>query len=537
MIRAKRGEATNFRLVHGSASGHLDAKIRSQSLFCLLLVALLPILALAHPCLPCHTKEVEGFAKTPMAHSIEVAGPQPAGAFEHAFSGTRFTIRNEAGRVVQSLERNGEAQSATVQYAIGSGSHAFGYLADVEGHLFQSPVSYYTKRKIWDVAPGYENTPEPDFSRPVTVECLLCHSDQPRLVPNTLNSYQSPPFGQLGIQCDRCHGPYGAHLKNPVPGSIINPAKLARAARDSICEQCHLSGEVRIPNPGKSIADFDPGERIEDVYTVYVVPHGAEKSIKVISQAEQLALSACARNSGGKLWCGTCHNPHEIPAEPAEYFRERCLSCHAANLSASHAAPGRDCIACHMPSRPAKDGGHTAFTDHRIARLPEEESTLPAGDDLVAWREPEPSVRQRNLALALVTSGMENRKPSQVIRGYKMLNRTGPSINGDAAALTVLGNVLLTGQQPVEAEHAFARALALRPNFAPYEVNLAGAMVAAGDSAGAVQHLETAVKLDPLLSQAVQLLSQAYRMQGEPAKADDLIARYRASMGISVITK
>jgi hypothetical protein len=326
-------------------------------------------------------------------------------------------------------------------------------------------------------------------------------------------------------------------LKNPVPGSIINPAKLPVTARDSICEQCHLSGEVRIPNPGKSIADFHPGDRMEDIYTVYVVLHGAEKSIKVISQAEQLALSACARNSGGKLWCGTCHNPHQIPVQPAGYFRERCLSCHATTLAASHAAPGRDCIACHMPSRPAKDGGHTAFTDHRIARRPEEENIVPAGDDLVAWREPDPSVRQRNLALALVTAGMESRKPNQVIRGYKMLNRLGPAINGDAAALTVLGNVLLTGKQPVEAEHQFERALALRPNFAPYEVNLAGAMLAAGDTAGAVQHIETAVKIDPLPLQAVQLLSQAYRTEGQSAKADGLIARYRAAMGISVITK
>lgn len=508
----------------------------------ILSAAFLPILALAHPCLPCHTKEVEGFAKTPMAHSIELAGPQPEGAFEHTFSGTHFTIRNDASGVRQSLDRRGESEAVTVQYAIGSGSHAFGYLAQIGNHLFQSPVSYYTKRKIWDVAPGYENTPEPDFSRPVTVECLLCHSDKPRPVPDTLNSYRTPPFAQLGIQCDRCHGPYEAHLKNPVPGTIINPAKLPVAARDSICEQCHLSGEVRIPNPGKNIADFRPGERMEDVYTVYVVPYGPEqaskaKSIKVISQAEQLAMSACARNSGGKLWCGTCHNPHETPAQPAAYFRERCLSCHATTLSASHAAPGRDCIGCHMPSRSAKDGGHTAFTDHRITRRPEEESTAPVGDDLVAWREPDPSVQQRNLALALVTAGMENRKPNQVIRGYKMLNRLGPGINGDAAALTVLGNVLLTGKQPAEAEREFEKALALRPNFAPYEVNLAGAMLAAGDSAGAMPHLERAVKLDPLLLQAVQLLGQDYRTQGQSAKAEELIAHYRAAMGISVITK
>lgn len=499
--------------------------------------ALFPVLALAHPCLPCHTKEVEGFAKTPMAHSIEIAGPQPEGAFEHTFSGTRFTIRNTADGVRQSLERRGESESVTVQYAIGSGSHAFGYLALIGNHLFQSPVSYYTKRKAWDVAPGYENTPAPDFSRPVTVECLLCHSDKPKPVADTLNSYRSPPFAQLGIQCDRCHGPAETHLKRPVPGSIINPAKLPVAARDSICEQCHLSGEVRIPNPGKKIADFQPGERLEDVYTIYVSPNRAGKSIKVISQAEQLALSVCARSSGGKLWCGTCHNPHETPAQPAEYFRERCLTCHAGTLAASHAAPGRDCVGCHMPTRLAKDGGHTAFTDHRIARRPEDATAADNSDELVAWREPDASVRDRNLALALVTVGMENRRPNQVIRGYKMLNRLGPSINEDAAALTVLGNVLLTAKQPAEAEKQFARALVLRRDFAPYEVNLAGAMLSAGNTAGAVPHLERAVKLDPLLLQAIRLLSQAYRTEGQSAKTDELISNYRAAMAITSLTK
>jgi Tfp pilus assembly protein PilF len=58
--------------------------------------------------------------------------------------------------------------------------------------------------------------------------------------------------------------------------------------------------------------------------------------------------------------------------------------------------------------------------------------------------------------------------------------------------------------------------------------------LAAGDAPKAISHLERAVELDPLLLQAVQLLSQTYRQQGEPEKADELIARYRSAMGISV---
>lgn len=488
-----------------------------------------------HPCAPCHPKEVEGFATSAMAHSLSVASAQqPSGSFEHASSGTRFASQNIGSEMWQTLERHGEAERLQIQYVVGSGSHAYGFLAQVGNHLFQSPISYYTKRGLWDMAPGYEDASAPDFSRPVTEECLICHSGKPLPLPDTLNSYQNPAFAGMGLQCDRCHGDAERHLKNPVPGTIINPTKLAAAERDSVCEQCHLAGVVRIPNPGKTIADFRAGERVEDAYTVYVAESGPETSIKVISHSEQLAMSKCARSSGGRLWCGTCHNPHETPTRPAEYFRERCLTCHAATLTSAHAAPGRDCIACHIPQRPAKDGGHTAFTDHRISRRPELEALAAPPAALVAWREPGQKVRDRNLALALVTAGVESGTPDEVIRGFRMLMRMEKDLSGDSAALTTLGTVLLKGKQPVEAEQRFARALTLRPNYAPYEVNMAVALLDEGNAAEATKHLERALEMDPLLQQAVELLNHAYLLRNENAKAEAVISRYRRAMGITL---
>ncbi len=358
--------------------------------------------------------------------------------------------------------------------------------------------------------------------------------DRPRPIPETLNRYQNPPFTQMEIGCDRCHGSAEEHLKKPLPGSIINPAKLPQAARDSICEQCHLAGEIRIPDPGKTIADFEPGERMEDVYTVYVAARPMENEIKVISQSEELAQSLCARKSGGKLWCGTCHDPHNVPEQPVAFYRSRCLSCHAGALPSSHTGSDQNCIACHMPKRPAKDGGHTAFTDHRITRRAEPEGKPGIAADLAAWREPASELRDRNLALALVTVGLENHTPDQVIRGYKMLNRLEGTFSKDPLALTELGTVLLTAKQPSEAERRFRLALQLRPDFAPYEVNLGDALLETGNLAGALEHLERAVQLDPLLPQAVQLLERAYRMHGDAAKAEQLTEGYRAAMGISI---
>lgn len=134
----------------------------------------------------------------------------------------------------------------------------------------------------------------------------------PRPVADTVNQYQNPPFTEEGISCDRCHGPAETHVRRPSSTNIVNPRKLSARARDSICEQCHLGGEARIENPGRRFADFQPGQELEEVFTVYV---NASPVFKVVSHAEQLAHSICAVRSGTKMWCGSCHDPHEKPAQ------------------------------------------------------------------------------------------------------------------------------------------------------------------------------------------------------------------------------
>ena len=435
--------------------------------------------------------------------------------------------------MTQGMVRRGESVEERAAFAIGSGNHAFGYLMQVGDHVFQSPLSYYTNRQLWDVAPGYELDPHPDFARPVTAECLFCHSGKSLPVVDSLNRFAPGVFSAYAISCERCHDDATAHLKKPVPGSILNPAKLRGAARQSVCEQCHLHGEARIPNPGKSITDFTPGHVLEDFYTTYVAANSSGESIKVISHSEQLAASLCARKSGEKLWCGTCHNPHDKPTEPVAYFRERCLNCHDAALAKEHGAPGRDCIGCHMQKLPAKDGGHTAFTDHKIARIASTFVDASEPDTLRAWREPDSYLRSRNLALALVTVGLQGRSSAEVIRGYKMINRMENDFPNDPSLLTMQGLVLMKGKQPGEALTRFERVIALKPNYAPYYVNAATAFMGMGNMAEAIQQLQKALSLDPLLQPAVQLLCQIYRQSGHEEEARDRQAQYDAAMGIT----
>ncbi len=426
----------------------------------------------------------------------------------------------------QRMERNGFEGEFPVEYVIGSGNHAFGYLVRIGDFLFQSPVSYYSKKKLWDMAPGYEGDRNPDFTRPVAIECLVCHSGKPLPVADTLNRYQSPAFESEAISCDRCHGPVEAHLHAPSPRNILNPRKLSARMRDSICEQCHLGGEARIPNPGQRIGDFHPGQILEEVFSVYIFknPLGG---LKVVSHAEQLALSTCARQSGDKMWCGACHNPHDKPGNVATYYRAKCLNCHGADLVKTHPRPSEDCVGCHMQRQTAKDGGHTAFTDHRIRRRPNLALQPPDSmRELAAWHDPAPPLAKRNLGLANITVGERDLSASHMDAGYRLLSDVYEASPKDAAVVTALGLVLLRKGRPVEAARLYEEALSLQPAYAPYHINIATAWNQAGDTAKAISHLEKAIGMDPSLESAYRKLGEIYSQKKQPAKLRETLQRY-----------
>lgn len=482
-------------------------------------------------CGRCHKAEVAGFALSAMSHSMRAGGEEPNGKVE--IPGTTVTIYSSPRGTWQRLQAGGHISEYHVDYAVGSGKHATGYLVDVHNHLFQSPVTFYRSRHDYDLAPGYEGRPNPDFSRPVTPSCLFCHSGHAEPVAGTLNEYKSPPFSHLAIGCSRCHGDTAAHLASPGPGTIVNPALLQGAARDSICEQCHLLGVARVLNPGKQLSDFRPGTPLEDTFTIYRnnIPPGTASTFRVISHVEQLALSMCVRKSGGRLWCGTCHDPHRDPVQPAEFYRSKCLSCHTTAFAKPHPDASSNCIGCHMPKRDAKDGGHTAFTDHRIQRQPVPEQTVTEDTDISAWREPvDDNLRKRNLGIAYVQLGVERRSASFVVRGYDLLTDVQDSFSADPALYSWIGAALLPGKQYSEAQRAYALAFQLDPASSTAEADLGQAYALAGDWENASHYLEDALQKDPVNLSVASQLMDIYGKQGATAKAADLSKRMQASM-------
>ncbi len=268
----------------------------------------------------------------------------------------------------------------------------------------------------------------PFLTRPISPACLGCHSSGVQRIPGTQNAYASPPFREGGVACEQCHGAGSDHI---VTGALhkpmVNPPKLAAAERDSICEQCHLSGEIRVAKPGKDDLSFRPGARLADSLTVFVRA-GSTSLMTVTSHAENLAQSACKRASGEKLWCGTCHDPHSVPGanEKAAYFNGKCMTCHQTSdcraSQSSRLANGDNCWhATCRATRPAT----VVFTDHSIRRRPGAPTgTPPADAELVPFGGGAAS--PRDLGLAYAMAGLREQNPTYIDRV--------PSAAGDCRA-------------------------------------------------------------------------------------------------------
>lgn len=436
-----------------------------------------------------------------MGRSLSPGTPSGQTQFTHNPSGSVFAVSPGSRHTAQ---RSGFLADYPVAFAIGSGSHAQGYAVAIGDRFFQSPIAAYRNGTSWNVAPGYEAMTAPDFNRPITSECLLCHSS-------------GAAQAREAITCDRCHGEPTAHLRQPSRQTIVNPARLPRAERDSVCEQCHLNGEARVTNPGKEFSVFKPGQKLEDVFSVFVY-NRARPDLKVVSHAEQLALSACQRASG-KLWCGSCHQPHG----DATSVSAQCAQCHQ-SLSAKHPAIAATCESCHMPKRPARDGGHTPFTDHRIQRKPVQQADTANPTMLRAWREAaDPALGQRNLGLAYVMTGERDGSALFLNRGHQLLAGIFPKFPKDADVLASLGMILFLKNQNADAEKLLRAAIAARPSESSLQEKLAVILKASGDNARAALALEKAITLDRSRETAYHLLAE---MEKDPNKRRAVLERY-----------
>jgi hypothetical protein len=352
-------------------------------------------------CAQCHAPIASKYSRTDMGRSMSQVTPAllekiptDASVVDHGIH-RHFDVRADDGKLLQSEYEIGNdgkevfRETHSVEWIIGSGANGFGALIKRGEFIFEAPLSFYSKTQAWALSPGYEFG-DYGFNRPILPGCIACHSGRPQAVLTGNGRFLDPPFHELAIGCENCHGPGEAHVREMREGdssaegnthSIVNPAKLEPWLADNICMSCHQTGDAIVLEPGKDYRDFKPGTPLDDTLGIFMIPPRRDSTqTDLLEHYFSMTLSKCYRSSGGKLSCITCHDPHVQPAaqDVPAYFRQKCLACHTEKSCAlplgirQRKTPSDDCAGCHMPKRDVQVIAHAVLTNHRIVAEAEE---------------------------------------------------------------------------------------------------------------------------------------------------------------------
>ena len=354
-------------------------------------------------CRGCHEPIYQTFIQTGMGQSFGFATKEKSAAdFSPAHALVYDSVLdyyykpywdNDSFYIMEFRVEDGDTVHKRIQrvdYVVGSGQHTNSHIFNVNGYLYQAPITFYTQKHRWDLAPGFEKGANTRFQRMIEIECMSCHNGYPEFVANSENKYTQL---KTGIDCERCHGPGSIHVlerqttaqvdtsKGP-DYSIVNPRRLSTELQNNVCQRCHLQG-ITVLNDGKTFFDFHPGMKLSEVMNVFMPEYeGAQDKMIMASHVERMKKSRCFIESG-KMSCITCHDPHvSVKFTPREKFLNACQNCHGGGAGQHQcsesaqvrAAKGNDCVACHMPHNSSIDIPHVAVTDHFIRKRPTADS-------------------------------------------------------------------------------------------------------------------------------------------------------------------
>jgi hypothetical protein len=516
-------------------------------------------------CRACHPSEFETFKQTGMGRSVSLPSPDELRALAKPVTIVRkqldrsYAVYTRDGKMFQE-ERESDAKGQLVfsetheiSYTVGAGDVGKSYLIAKGDALFVAPVSYYAHIQGWDLSPGYNEGAFRGFTRRVVDLCVDCHTGLPLSAPDSHNRFQHPPFRFLAIACERCHGPGALHAeqrkqdaprKGPLDFSIVNPERLRPEVRDDVCAQCHFAGDARVLQPGKNYLDFRPGSALGDVVDIFSVrPAIKGTHFVALDQFEQLKMSRCWTASKGRLGCITCHDPHvQLHGDKAAgYFRERCMSCHAADSCRGPmprrqaTSPPDNCILCHMPQRTTENIDHSSLTDHRILRT---RSEIPAAlqdgvgapsSDLLLDTKPsharETQLDLRNLALAYAQ--VATRFPELRERGLAILEQAVAALPSDVEVQSAYGRTLAMARpgDRDRATQAFQKAIDLGSNSAELRAQLARVLLQKGEVTQAMELYKQSILLDPYFTPVYLDLAQVFSMLKDRKSALEMLDR------------
>jgi predicted CXXCH cytochrome family protein len=365
-------------------------------------------------CRRCHPDHYQSWARTFHRSMTEEASPASvrgdfSGATLRNAGVTARMDRDARGGYRVTFETPGQpARVADVVRTVGSHRYQQ-YLAADGDSLWRLPVAYHVEEKRWFPMTSaflFADDSNPDtagarpafgggaFDRHVTRwndNCVFCHNVAPNPGRDPATGTFATTVAELGIACEACHGPGGAHVRanaDPVrryalhagaaDPTIVNPSRLSPARAADLCGRCH--GQRITDDVGPFLARGDPFVAGDDL-ALYSAPLWRDTPLAGDAHAfaarfwddgtprltayeyQGLLQSACTAR--GALTCTSCHGMHE--GDPRGQLRARfagnaadrmCTGCHTALAApaalAAHsrhdpAGEGARCVGCHMP--------------------------------------------------------------------------------------------------------------------------------------------------------------------------------------------
>jgi predicted CXXCH cytochrome family protein len=508
-------------------------------------------------CAGCHRQIAESYARTGMGRSFYSAAASVqlpefrAPGFFHRGSQEQFTpVQRDGQYYIRRSQLGPDGKPANVRevrvdYVMGSGNHARSYLHKTpDNRLIEFPVSWYPEQGgVWRMSPGYDLPNHAGFSREVSLRCVFCHNAYPESdeVPAGLDGAEILPARlPEGIDCQRCHGPGGAHVRavqsgqgaETIRAAIVNPARLSPERRIEVCLQCHLeSTTMQLPatimRPDRTVFSYRPGEPLSDyiLHFDFAPGSGRQKRFDLVSAGYRLLKSACFRASSGRLTCTTCHNPHQAAssAETRQRANRECQGCHQGAIARLVVRGGHPaataCTGCHMPPRRADDAIHMTVTDHAIVRRPAGPQSVPAieandagavpyaGEVVLNYPKELPATPDNTIALAMA----QVRDLSNLPAGLERLGKAIADFRPVAAeSYYRMAAALLNTGQTVKALPLFQEAARREPANSRYRDALAKAFLAAGQTDQAVSAAQQAKAFAPADTGVLSTLGLAY---------------------------
>lgn len=501
----------------------------------------------SHACAQCHRATYLGYIRTEMGSSMRRASALdlPAADIEYPRLHRHFRVFRRDDKLYQSeyaVDASGKRvfdDTHEIEFAIGSGVNGYSFIVCRGNHLFEAPLSYYTKPAQWDLSPGYESS-DLGFSRPITATCVGCHSGRARLIAGRDDLYSNVPFDELAIGCENCHGPGSQHVAHAKAGTIMNPAKLPARLSEEICVTCHQMGDARVLVPGKRLSDFRPGMWSNQVLAIFRLSSKQTESSDLLEHPTAMRASRCFRASGGKLSCFSCHDPHARPEhnQAPSYYRSKCFACHIDNSCGLPPAErqqraANDCTACHMPKRDVSVVAHTALTNHyipaRSGQGPVQDSGVGNGGDLMLVNGSPESHLNSELTMFLAYGQLVGMQTDLAPRYWALLDQLSHTRSDNTTVLATLGRKAMFDRNPdntIHAQEYFTKAIEKGDTSPSTFDSLAEVLVRRSQHEEAIAVLKQGLQLSPYSAILYESLARTYNSLGRSEEVRKTVIRY-----------